>query len=73
MYAMYAREFERRKKFVRTFPVVFLCKIGLTRRNTIIHFFVYLFAFAILTVNFTKGTSVIKESPNSLEMNKDIR
>lgn len=53
--------------------MVFLCKIGLTRRNTIIHFFVYLFTFEILSVNFIKGTSVIKENPKSLEMNKDIR
>lgn len=69
MYAMYAREFERRKNFVRTFPMVFLRKIGLTRRNTIINLFVYLFCIC----NFTKDTSVIKESPNSLDMNKDIR
>lgn len=53
--------------------MVFLRKIGLTRMNNIIIVFVYLFAFAILSVNFTKGTSVIKGSPNSLEMNKDIR
>lgn len=65
---MYAREFERRKKFARTFPMVFLRKIGLTRSNTI-----FVFAFAIFFVNFTKGTSVIKENPNCLEMNKDIR
>lgn len=45
---MYAREFERGKNFVRTFPMVFLRKIGLNRRNTIINLFVYLFAFAIL-------------------------
>lgn len=51
--------------------MVFLFKIGLTRGIRLYIF--YLFAFAILSVNFTKGTSVIKESPNSLEMNNDIR